>query len=404
MSGGPPTLRKNHMTAEPARSASDPTPASLTAVEDLVESSIKMILDHQAGTGAYPASPTFSAYAGYCWFRDGSFIADAMSAVGHPESAEAFFDWCARIIEAREGQIRDIVALALAGTPAPDADMLPTRYTFAEEEGSEEWWDFQLDGYGMWLWALGEHRRRYQTDLTRWSRAIGLIVEYLCSSWRRPCFDWWEEFAEHTHVSTLGSIAAGLSSIATADVLPEELVSTARQSVEEIMGLIGSEGVHAGHLTKWIGSEEVDASLLALIAPMSVIEAGSTVAVATVREIENRITDGNGVYRYAADTYYGGGQWPLLSCFLGLAHASAGHHGRAREILDWAATTAGADGSLPEQVDWRLLAPEHFAPWVERWGKPADPLLWSHAMFLRLAAELRLVRQLTTPSHSEDAE
>ena len=35
-----------------------------------------------------------------------------------------------------------------------------------------------------------------------------------------------------------------------------------------------------------------------------------------------------------------------------------------------------------------LLAPEHYEPWVAKWGPPPCPLLWSHAMFLTLAHEL----------------
>ena len=38
--------------------------------------------------------------------------------------------------------------------------MLPARFTFAGEDGTDEWWDFQLDGYGTWLWALVEHLER----------------------------------------------------------------------------------------------------------------------------------------------------------------------------------------------------------------------------------------------------
>jgi len=41
------------------------------------------------------------------------------------------------------------------------------------------------------------------------------------------------------------------------------------------------------------------------------------------------------------------------------------------------------DGMLPEQTGERLR-PECYKPWVERWGEPAVPLLWSHAMYLTL--------------------
>jgi GH15 family glucan-1,4-alpha-glucosidase len=57
----------------------------------------------------------------------------------------------------------------------------------------------------------------------------------------------------------------------------------------------------------------------------------------------------------------------------------------------WAAGTEGPSGSLPEQVPNHLLAPELRDQWIERWGPVANPLVWSHAMFLKLAIELNVI-------------
>jgi isomaltose glucohydrolase len=43
---------------------------------------------------------------------------------------------------------------------------------------------------------------------------------------------------------------------------------------------------------------------------------------------------------------------------------------------------------MPEQVPDHLLAPSERQAWIDRWGPVAHPLLWSHAMYLRLAVEL----------------
>lgn len=354
----------------------------------LVDSSADLIESLQHAGGAYPASPTFSAYAGYSWFRDGAFIADGMSSVGRIASAERFFDWCAGVLDSRADEVRATVAAARAGDPVPDAAMLPTRFTFDGRAGDDEWWDFQLDGYGTWVWAVAEHVRRHGTDATRWAPAIALTVDYLASSWRRPCFDWWEEHADHVHVSTLGCIAAGLRAAATLDVLDPDRAALAVTTADEVEALIRAEGVADGHLAKWLGSTAVDASLAAIVGLMDVVPAASAAGGATIAAIERDLTVDRGVHRYLGDTYFGGGQWPLLSCFLGLAHARAGDLDRARELLDWAAATAGDGGSMPEQVEAHLLDPARVAEWVERWGPSADPLLWSHAMFIRLAVEL----------------
>jgi GH15 family glucan-1,4-alpha-glucosidase len=370
------------MTAVDSRTWTTPELAALA------ESSFDLIVSLQDASGAYPASPTFSAYRGYSWFRDGAFIADGVSAWGGVESASRFHDWCARILLARRDQIDAIVAAAAAGTPVPDAEMLPTRFTFDGSEGDDEWWDFQLDGYGTWLWAVAEHASRHVVPLESWHPAIELAVDYLLSSWRRPCFDWWEERAEEVHVSTLGCIAAGLAAVAPA--LTGERAGAAASAVQEIRAVIRQEGLSEGHLAKWLGSPEVDASLLAVIRPLGVYAADSSIGAATIAAIDSQLNVGGGVHRYLADTFFGGGQWPLLSCFLGLALLAAGDRDRALAQLQWAASTATPAGDLPEQVDRHLLAPDMQQEWIDRWGTAASPLLWTHAMYLRLAADLGL--------------
>lgn len=361
------------------------TPLDLAALAD---SSLDTIVSLQDPSGAYPASPTFSAYQGYSWFRDGAFIADGVSAWGGIDSANRFHDWCSRILVSRSDQIRGIVEAAEAGTPVADEHMLPTRFTFDGAEGTDEWWDFQLDGYGTWLWAVVEHANRHVVPLEPWMPAIELAVDYLVSSWRRPCFDWWEEHTEEVHGSTLGCIAAGLDAVAPA--LAGERARAARAAVLDIRALLRQEGVVDGHLSKWIGSPEVDASLLSVIRPLGVFPAEGSIGAATIAAVDAQLNHGGGVHRFAADTFFGGGQWPLLSCFLGLALLAAGDRERALDQLRWAASTANAADELPEQVADHLLFPDRREEWVERWGTVATPLLWSHGMFLRLAADLGL--------------
>ncbi len=347
------------------------------------------ILSLQDVGGAYPASPTFSAYRGYAWFRDGAFVADGMSAAGEVESASAFFDWCARTIESCAPRIGRIAAAAASGTPVSDDEMLPTRFTLDGVDGTAgEWWDFQLDGYGLWVWALSEHVTRHGLDPARWVPAVELTVDYLASSWGRPCYDWWEEHVDQVHGSTLGSIAAGLRGVAELVGVDPARTLVAARTAQDVRAYLLSAGVRDGHLVKWIGSQRVDASLAAVVGVLGVVDAAGPVGLATIAEIDAQLAVAGGVHRFAGDTFYGGGQWPLLSCLLGLAHAASGDRDRALELLRWAAGTARAGGTMPEQVADHLLDPSRVDEWVRRWGTSADPLLWSHGMFLRLAAEL----------------
>jgi GH15 family glucan-1,4-alpha-glucosidase len=97
---------------------------------------------------------------------------------------------------------------------------------------------------------------------------------------------------------------------------------------------------------------------------------------------------GHGVHRRLGDEFYGGGLWLLLAGLLGWHYSRSGRVDDARAELEWIAAQASEEGDLPEQVDRHLLRPEKRDEWVERWGPPACPLLWSHALFLTLALEL----------------
>jgi GH15 family glucan-1,4-alpha-glucosidase len=61
---------------------------------------------------------------------------------------------------------------------------------------------------------------------------------------------------------------------------------------------------------------------------------------------------------------------------------------RAVGALRWIEAQADEDGLLPEQVATHALAPERIDEWRAMWGEVARPLLWSHAAYLALRAEL----------------
>ena len=79
----------------------------------------------------------------------------------------------------------------------------------------------------------------------------------------------------------------------------------------------------------------------------------------------------------------------LLTAMLGLAYVDHGRTEDARGCLAWIEAHAAPNGDLPEQSQDHLLRPESYERWVEKWGPPPSPLLWSHAMYLRLHHALR---------------
>ena len=289
---------------------------------DLARRSVEVILAGQSPAGSYVACPSFENYH-FSWFRDGSFIADAMREAGEVESADRFFDWCARVVYAR---------------PSGPWD---ARYTLEGEPDNSPWPKLQTDGLGLWLWAL---RRR---GATRWDDAAAHVRTWLEHHWGEPSIDWWEE-REGVHAATLWCIGDGLDS----DAIRREALARADDRLDASQLHIGTPELVA----------RVEASLLA---------------------------DDVGVHRNLDDEYYGGGLWLLLTAMLGLAHADHGRTHDAERCLGWIVAQAAPNGDLPEQSHNHLLRPERYEPWVERWGSPASPLLWSHAMYLRLHHALR---------------
>lgn len=356
----------------------------------LAQRSVAVIRANQASSGAYLASPNFPVYR-YSWLRDGAFIADAMSRAGDIASAEAFFGWCDRVIRKRAGRIESLITRRTTGEAIDRSEFLPTRYTIDGEEGREDWTEFQLDGYGTWLWAMDAHARRHDRSIEPWLAGATASARYAAAFWDHPSYDWWEEHPDRVHTSTLAAICAGLGAAASWPALDAEARATFSTIAGSIRRALIEDAGRAGHLAKWLGSDAVDASLIAVATPLGVLADDDPLILATVGRIEAELVHGSGVHRYLEDTYFGGGEWLLLAAFLGLQWGRTGRRAEALAALDWIADQATPAGDLPEQVSSHLLAPAELAPWIERWGPIATPLLWSHAMFLSLAIELDMV-------------
>jgi isomaltose glucohydrolase len=300
-------------------------------VRDLARRSVEVIRDGQATSGAYVACPTFEPYR-YCWLRDGSFVADAMSRVGEVESAEAFHAWVTRVVLARR-------------------DRLDARYTLEGEDDTGEWPHLQHDGWGLWLWALRGHSARHARSAAPYQEAADQVAEYLLRVGHEPCADWWEERVG-IHGATLACLGAGLES----DELKAQALARADDRVDGSLLVFPLLDVPAPHL---------------------------------VRRVEHQLlSSGGGVHRHLEDTYYAGGEWLLLTAMLGLAYLREDRPRDAEAALAWVARHAVEDGLLPEQSQDELLSPSTWELWVAKWGPPACPLLWSHAMYLTLAHEL----------------
>jgi len=385
---------------------------------------IDAILKAQHANGAFPAGAEFSQYQ-YCWLRDGAFIANALdvaaeraaAAGNHTAAAERhqaaarFHGWVARTLEALEPTVNDLIERRAQAQPLGEFDFLPTRFTLDGQWDHDGWPNFQLDGYGQWLWSLAAHvRSAARLDTAghvsadaqpavvagqhpavakaqvpaELRQAATLTARYLATFWDQPCYDSWEEHRSQLHTATLASIHAGLR-----DIGPylSEVADMARAAAAGALRYIRDDCVRDGHLIKYVRNDAVDASLLWLALPFEVYAVDDPVMLATAERIEHELL-GGGVRRYLADTYYGGGEWIILTAWLAWYRSRAGRRDDAHALMRWIEEQRDEHGALPEQVPGADHHPRFLAYWTREWGPSARPLLWSHAMTAVVKAEL----------------
>jgi GH15 family glucan-1,4-alpha-glucosidase len=360
----------------------------------LKQQSIQAILENQNADGAIIASPDFTQYH-YSWLRDGSFIAFALDLAGEHEASSKFHSWVTRSLDGISDSIEDVIEKMLSGQPVDPQNMPPARFSLTNSSEPDDWPNFQIDGYGTWLWALGKHLEI--VDAAPLSESLRTTVErvarYVSAYALSPCYDVWEESRTGLHSSTLACVYGGLNMAARLlgndDYLlrASEVAATIRESSHEL-----------GRYVKSNESSDVDSSLLWLGTPFGVVSSTDEVFSTTVREIEDVLTLNGGLRRYPTDVYFGSGAWPVLTGSLGWHFVATGNISEAIRCRDWIAQRFDDTGRLGEQFFGEVRDPKNYSMWVDRWGPPAKDLVWSHAMFVILCTEIESALSATDAS------
>jgi GH15 family glucan-1,4-alpha-glucosidase len=360
--------------------------SELDGARGSVQASVAAILRNQEPNGAIVASRDFATY-NYCWLRDGSFIAYALDRAGEHEAAGRFHAWVARATDGIADVIEDAITRQQSGRPLRLEHMPPARFALdgTLEGGEEDWPNFQIDGYGTWLWALEQHLIHDGTselpDELR--ESVVRTARYVDALALTPCFDVWEEHGSARHGSTLACIYGGLHAAARMLEMPALL-----DRAEQVRVAAGEGSDKSGRFAKSTESDAVDSSLLWLSQPFGLVESDDPRFLQTVDAIEAELTFIGGLRRYQTDTFYGSGSWPVLTASLGWHYAARGELDAAQRCQRWVIEHFDAEGRLAEQFGGELRDPDHYHQWVEQWGTPAAELTWSHAMYVVLCKEL----------------
>ena len=168
--------------------------------------------------------------------------------------------------------------------------------------------------------------------MQRWSKTVELVARYISATWQLKSFSCWEEFDDGEHASTLGALVAGLD--AAAQLLQDPAWAG---EADRVRATLLDRFVANGRFTR--GPSDGRARRQPALARRSVRRpCGSTTRSyeATVEGVRQELLrpDG-GVYRYLGDTYYGGGEWILLTCSLAWHEACIGNLDGVGPLREW---------------------------------------------------------------------
>ncbi len=385
---------------------------------------IKLMSDRTSGASV--AAPEFdSRYTasggyGYCWPRDGMFVALALDEAGYHHEAEKFYKFAASVQNA-DGSWQQ--RYFMNGLWAPT-------------------WGQQIDQAGAVLWGYYHHFSLTGSKdfLYHVWPSVQRGAEYLTDSrsapngLQMPTMDIWEdEFAQSTYASA--AVYGGLKGSAVlasfmGDSESERRWDEAAESLKESI-LAHQWSPEAGSFIRSVnrrvcewdycralekgqkaymfqapGSPHCyhavsadmrqDIALLGLSFPFNVLSPADRRMQSTAGEIERKLSNSQvgGIHRYEGDCYAGGNPWVLATLWMSIFRSLEGDRGKALEYLNWAEANASPAGLLPEQVHRRAGGPA----WVL-------PLNWSHAMYILacLAAQGALTLTGYSPAGSLSA-
>ena len=265
----------------------------------LASVSVRSMLAHQVASGDCPGLAGLPALPVLLAPRR-LVVAFALDRAGERVASERFHRWAAGAIAGIAPTIRTATERRLAGGANLASSMPPARFAVDGSPDVGGWPNFQVDGYGTWLWSLSEHVDRWGAEVlaAELSQSVELATEYLEAVDLDPCYDCWEENGEAVHTSTLACVYGGL--LAASRLTGREL---AGRKAQEVAHYILSRMRNGARFAKSTDNNGVDASLLWLTVPFGLVSAGDAAMAATAAEIAQGLNLGGGTRRYSTDTF-----------------------------------------------------------------------------------------------------
>jgi glucoamylase len=311
----------------------------------------------------------------YVWPRDASYVCMAADILGLDHIQERFFDWCLN-----------------------HAEGFKTKGLFYEKyypNGLKALPRFQPDQTGAVLMAIWHHYVKHPSNAreSKYDELIAKSANGICSVWDKNHFtentcDLWEERIcfpdlQENFTYSLASCIKGLQ-CANAFIPNNHWIQVAQEMKSRLDEHYIDYFVRShGALT----DQRIDASAMGLVYPFEIYEPDHPGIIATIHEIEDKLSVNGGIHRYEHDEYdgwmfdgehrkKGAGAWPLLNFWLSVYFQRKGDHDKAKFYYQWVIDRITEDHCIPEQIFENDIQVS------------VSPLLWSHAMFVIASKEL----------------
>ncbi len=311
----------------------------------------------------------------YIWPRDASYACIAADILELDNIQKSFFNWC---LNHTEG--------------------LKTNGLFYEKyypNGLKASSRFQPDQSGTVLFAVWHHFKRNQLNISKskYDELLVKIANGICNCWEKDHFiensyDLWEEricfpdLRENFSYS-LASCIKGLQ--CANDLIPNRKWLQVAQEMKFRL-----DQHYLDYFVRSFGElpdRRIDASIMGLVYPFEIYEPNDARIIATINEIEDKLSVNGGIHRYEHDEYdgwmlngeqrkKGAGAWPLLNLWLSVYFQRKGDNNKANYYYSWVLDRIKDNGFIPEQIFDNDIQVS------------VSPLLWAHVMFIIASKEL----------------